>query len=450
MGEGQGGRPRIGVDGYNLALEQGTGVATYARNLTYALKDAGAAVDVLYGRNMPSSGGRRAERDLMQEIGFFDPAPGASISNVAAGAFWAMATLPTPRAREVPIRGEVVAEDFRERLPAFDRILNVRNLFPLAFNHFHAWGRLLRVRVPNPPQVMHWTYPVPVELIGAKNIYTVHDLIPLRLPHTTLDHKRRYLKLVRTIGRRADHIVTVSEASKADILKLMDVPEDRLTNTYQAVDIRPAVDREGARADLAGGVGLPAQGYFLFFAAIEPKKNLGRLLEGYLAADVDTPLVIVGKKGWMWERELRLLPLAQRPRGPASSSPSRAAPRVIQLDYVPQSLLISLISGAKAVVFPSIYEGFGLPALEAMQLGTPVITSDTSSLPEVVGDAALLVNPYDPRAISQAIRRMDTDADLRARFAKAGPERAELFSPDRYQARLRDLYARLGAPLPNP
>jgi len=161
-------------------------------------------------------------------------------------------------------------------------------------------------------------------------------------------------------------------------------------------------------------------------------------------------LVIVGKKGWMWERELRLLPLAQRPRGPASSSPSRAAPRVIQLDYVPQSLLISLISGAKAVVFPSIYEGFGLPALEAMQLGTPVITSDTSSLPEVVGDAALLVNPYDPRAISQAIRRMDTDADLRARLAKAGPERAELFSPDRYQARLRDLYARLGAPLPNP
>jgi len=98
MGEDQGGRPRIGVDGYNLALEQGTGVATYARNLTYALKDAGAAVDVLYGRNMPSSGGRRAERDLIQEIGFFDPAPGASISNVAAGAFWAMATLPTPRA----------------------------------------------------------------------------------------------------------------------------------------------------------------------------------------------------------------------------------------------------------------------------------------------------------------------------------------------------------------
>ena len=460
--QGGRGRPRIGVDGYNLALEQGTGIATYSRNLTFALKQAGAHVDVLYGRNIPPrgwGGGRRADADLLHEIGFFDPAPPLEIRNVWSGGYWAAQTLRRPRPIEVPIRGEVVAHDFRDRLPAFDRILNSRNLFVLAYNHFHAWGRFLRLRAPNPPQVMHWTYPIPLELVGAKNIYTVHDLIPLRLPHTTLDHKRRYLKLVKMIGQRADHIVTVSETSKADVLKIMGAPDCRVTNTYQAVDLGAAgqdLSPAAARADVAGALGLPSQGYFLFFGAIEPKKNVARLIEGFLAANVTAPLLIVGKKAWKSELELRLLPLGLRPRREAetgergvearSTQPSKD-PRIIHLDYVPQSLLVSLIRGARAVVFPSIYEGFGLPVLEAMQLGTPVITSNTSSLPEVAGEAALLVDPYDPRAIAQAIRQLDGDAELRSRLAALGPRRAELFSPAAYRKRLQDVYARLDVSL---
>jgi glycosyltransferase involved in cell wall biosynthesis len=458
--ERAGGQPvRIGVDGYNLALEQGTGIATYSRNLTLALKAAGAQVDVLYGRNIPPPGllgrARRADAELIREIGFFDPAPLVDIQSAWSGVGWGLRSLWPARASEVPIRGGVVSDDFHDRLPAFDRILNSRNLFVLAHNHFHVWGRLMSVRMPNPPQVMHWTYPIPIELVGSKNIYTVHDLIPLRLPHTTLDHKRRYLKLVKLIGRRADQIVTVSETSKADILEVMGVPEAKVFNTFQAVDLPSSA---AAASPAASSLGFADKGYFLFFGAIEPKKNVGRIIEAFLAANVDAPLLIVGKKAWKSDLELRLLPLAQRARAEGgakrrppgrtrSANKSGKEPRILQLDYVSRSMLTSLIRGAKAVVFPSIYEGFGLPVLEAMQLGTPVITSNRSSLPEVAGEAALLVDPYDPQAIAAAVRRMDTEVDLRRTLSARGRERAELFSQALYQERLRTLYRRIGISL---
>ncbi len=114
------------------------------------------------------------------------------------------------------------------------------------------------------------------------------------------------------------------------------------------------------------------------------------------------------------------------------------------VDYASFPLLVSLIRGAKAVLFPSLYEGFGLPALEAMLLGTPVMTSNTSSMPEVVGEAAIKVDPYDIRAMVDAIRALDADAELRGRLSEYGPRQASLFSPERYQVRLRDTYARLG------
>src|SRR5919206_3744750 len=122
----------------------------------------------------------------------------------------------------------------------------------------------------------------------------------------------------------------------------------------------------------------------------------------------------------------------------------RTRRKIILLDYAPFRLLVNLIRGARAVLFPSLYEGFGLPALEAMLLGTPVITSNTASMPEVVGEAALQVDPYDISALVQAIQAVDGDAELRARMAEAGPRRAALFSPERYAARLEALYARLG------
>src|SRR5262249_36333569 len=117
--------------------------------------------------------------------------------------------------------------------------------------------------------------------------------------------------------------------------------------------------------------------------------------------------------------------------------------RVMRIDYAPFPLLVSLIRGAKAVLFPSLYEGFGLPVLEAMKLGTPVLTSTGGSMPEVVGDAALMVDPYDSHAIAEGIRAIDSKPELRAELSEKGITRAALFSPDNYQKRLNDLYNRL-------
>lgn len=438
--------PRIFLDGYNLALEQGTGVATYARNLSFCLRDMGAEVGVLYGTRTSTI----SADPLMREIAFFDPRV-TQPPKLARIARWLKRVVTTPMgeiATEVPITGRVVRDAFRSRLPHFDHVWNVQGLFDAQRQHFGLYGSRMNVHFRDPPDVMHWTYPLALNVRGARNIYTLHDLVPLRLPYTTLDNKRQYFRLVRHLARKADHIVTVSEASRRDIIDLLGMPEDRVTNTYQAVEIpaayatRPLPD---VKTEIEGAFGLGFQRYFLFFGAIEPKKNVGRLIEAYLASGVQDPLVIVGKKAWKSEEELRLLSKNDRIQVPVvRDGVTEMRPRVQLFDYAPFSMLVSLIRGAKAVLFPSLYEGFGLPALEAMLLGTPVMTSDTSSMPEVVGEAAIKVDPYDIRAMVEAIRALDADADLRGRLAEAGPLQAAQFSMDRYRKRLQDTYAKVG------
>jgi glycosyltransferase involved in cell wall biosynthesis len=435
----------VAIDGFNLALEEGTGVATYARQLARNLRALGGEVGVLYGRPGPTTNDA-----LLREINFFDPPTqrrgwrkdvrtAVQVAKVLAG---------TP-AEEVGATGQVILNEFAHRLPEHDHLFNSESLFAVADAHYSVFKTRLPIRLPFAPKVMHWTYPLPVRVPGAKNIYTLHDLVPLRLPHTTLDRKRRYLQLMRRLAAGADHIVTVSEASRRDIVDILKVPEDKVTNTYQAISVPHEVAAKSEaelRRELESGFGLQLGGYFLFFGAIEPKKNVGRLIQAYLASGVTTPLLIVGKRAWKSKQELRLLSLeGARGRGGEGADPGAgAARRIVQLDYVPYALLMTLVRGAKAVVFPSLYEGFGLPVLEAMALGTPVITSITSSLPEVAGSAAVLVDPYDVGALRDAILAIDTQADRRGRLSAAGVKQAARFSEAAYQARLKDLYGRLG------
>ena len=151
---------------------------------------------------------------------------------------------------------------------------------------------------------------MPVRVKGAKNIYTLHDLVPLQLPYTTLDNKFLYLKLMKLIARKADHIVTVSENSKRDIVALLGAPENKVTNTYQAVDIPSSYldfSIEELKVDLEGSFRLQHKNYLLFYGAIEPKKNVGRIIEAYLASNIDKPLVVVGMSAWKSDQELRVL-----------------------------------------------------------------------------------------------------------------------------------------------
>jgi glycosyltransferase involved in cell wall biosynthesis len=445
-------RRKILVDGYNLGMETGTGVATYARNLTYCAHELGYQTDVLYGVR-PAPG----FKSLLKEIAFFDPsvgAPPAWLTSLRTTAD-ALTFQSGVRARVVPISGDVISTTFKSRLPYYDTIWNYPGLFERAAKHFdrlHLYApSRFRVTVGDRPDITHWTYPLALKVPKSINIYTLHDLVPLRLPYTTLHNKLRYFTLMQTLARRADHIVTVSETSKKDIINLLGVPEHRVTNTYQSVEI-PAKYAEKpldlVKKEVEGTFNVQFKEYMLFFGAIEPKKNVGRLIEAYLASGISTPLLIVGKLAWKYEQEMRLMNDDATSFLEHLGSVTYRRRKVFHVDYAPFPLLVSLIRGAKAVLFPSLYEGFGLPILEAMKLGTPVLTSTEGSTPEVAGDGALLIDPYDTRALAQGITELDSNAELRATLSAAGRKQAETFSAAAYAKRVSALYDRLLAERP--
>lgn len=438
----RGQRPFVMIDGYNLSLEKGTGVATYARNLSYSLRDLGCDVGVMYGGSFSAGHSR-----LLQEIAFFDS---QSLSLKRWQKLWRKVRSSVApswnRGFQVPITGAVIANTFAARLPYYDSIWNSQDLFLKAATQFNLFGAFNRLSTQRRPDLFHWTYPLPMRLRGVPNIYTLHDLVPLRLPYSTLDKKDRYFRLLRWICKTAAHIVTVSENSKRDIIDLLGVHPEKVTNTYETVSIPDKYrfkPEDLVQREVEGTFGLQYKKYFLFFGSIEPKKNIGRMIEAYLASGSDTPLVIVGAQAWKSEQELRLL-YEDQIRSLVQIGPeTRVKRRVLQFEYAPFPLLVSLIRGAQAVLFPSLYEGFGLPVLESMLLGTPVLTSNTSSIPEVAGDAALLIDPYDTRAIAEGIRALDTNAALRADLAARGLRQAALFSEAAHQARLSSVYSQV-------
>lgn len=431
------------IDGYNLGLEKGTGVATYARNLSYEIGNLGYRTSVLYGNRAAPS-----RQPLMREIAFFDSNVGERnrMLEIMEQAHRAVLGPLGHVAAEVPVTGKVIARHYSARMPHYDDLYNATDVFKRSQSAFKLWGEVSNVKMPVRPDLAHWTYPIPLRIKRVPNIYTLHDIVPLRLPYATLDHKRRYFNLLKKLDKVAEHFVTVSECSRRDLIDIVGIAPERITNTYQSVDI-PAKYRdkpiEQVAREVEGATNAGYKDYFLFWGSIEPKKNIGRMIEAYLASKVDTPLVMVGAQAWKSEQELRLLDSTDLQQFEIIDRVISQKKRVIQLQYAPFSLLVSLIRGAKAALFPSLYEGFGLPALEAMLLGTPVLCSDTSSLPEVAGDAALMVDPYDTAAISQAIRQLDADADLRAELSRRGLKQAERFTPAVYRDNLAALYQRL-------
>lgn len=422
---------RVGIDGFNLSLGKGTGVATYARTLSYALTEMGHPVDVLYGLDVLSS-----SSDELREVRFFDRLDNAEPSRRAPpfSKQWIRdrkADLRVPPVHEIAISGRVDLRPFGERLPMFDRLFNAENLFRRAARHFRRTGCLTSIRMEAPPAVMHWTYPLPVRLEGAANVYTLHDLVPLRLPYTTLDDKPYYHRLIDAVCRNADALCTVSEASKKDILSFFPSVEDKLHNTYQSFRTASHISdrtREQCEAEIMADFGLEPASYFMFFGSLEPKKNIGRLIEGFLASGCSRRLVLVGAMAWKSERELRYLD-----RG-------IAAGRIVSIDYLPERTLFSLLRLARAVLFPSLCEGFGLPVLEAMNFGVPALISREGALPEIGGDAALQTDAYDVDAIASAIFELDHDDALCGRLVAAGWQQAERFNMASYRERLDTLY----------
>jgi glycosyltransferase involved in cell wall biosynthesis len=436
-------------DGHNLLRQNATGIGTYTRALAETARSLGFNTELLIGGNVPFD---RSDPQT-SEVLLFDALLATHQPPRIRRERWLAECFGKPfgiRPTEYKIAGEV-QQTRSNPLAQFHKARVAPNVFDFATFHFRRYRRRAILKLDEKPALLHMTHPTPLALPGCPNIYTIHDIVPLRLPQATLDDKHHTVRLLRNLCETADHIVTVSEHSRQDIIQFFGVSEDRVTNTYQSVSLpKKLITKTEAQVadEISSAFGVSMREYYVFVGAIEPKKNIARLVDAYAASGSPYPLLIIGDLGWMYDRDViaiddeRFCSQVQR-KGRLVVERS-----VRRLPYLPMSQLVSLVRGARGLLFPSLYEGFGLPVLEAMMLGTPVITSNTTSLPEIADDAALLVDPYDVDEIANAIRAFDHDGDLRAELSARGLKRAAFFSPKAYEGRIEALYRRLGVAIP--
>jgi len=265
----------------------------------------------------------------------------------------------------------------------------------------------------------HYTLP---RLTRCRSVVTIHDCIHLMFPKA-LPNRLAYAYARASIwsaARQADRVLTVSEASKRDILRFVDVPPEKVAVIYNAIDERFLRAPDEAQMELVRQRYQLNDPFILYVGNIKPHKNVERLIDAFGRARVGglehLRLVIVGDE------------ISKYPALRQAVHRHRLDKHVRFLGFQPSDTLASFYRLARAFVFPSLYEGFGLPPLEAMACGTPVVTSNVSSLPEVAGDAAVLVDPHDADEIAAAIRRVVTDEPLRASLIEKGAARARTFS----------------------
>jgi glycosyltransferase involved in cell wall biosynthesis len=252
------------------------------------------------------------------------------------------------------------------------------------------------------------------------SVFTLHDIAYLRYPQYHLLQNRLFLSLMMPrFLAQAQRIIAISESTRREALAAYRLDPAKIEVIAEGVEPRFApVPDAGLLSGVRARYGLPAR-FILFVGTIEPRKNLRTLLEAYAALRPNAPevgLVIAGGKGWLFADffdQLRALGLESQVR---------------LTGFVPDDDLPALLSAAEAFVYPSVYEGFGLPPLEAMACGTPVLCSDASSLPEVVGQAGLLLPPTDAAAWAAALQRILSDAALRADLRERGLARARQFT----------------------
>jgi glycosyltransferase involved in cell wall biosynthesis len=279
--------------------------------------------------------------------------------------------------------------------------------------------------------VFHSPYdPLPKAAHGrrrARRVITIYDLIAVRQPELFEAHIPPLVRKTISSITPDDWVTCISECTKQDLCEFGGVNPERVRVTYLAASrnlFYPSTD-ENLGAEVRRRYRIPDSPYILSLNTIEPRKNLDHAIRCFARMVNeqridDLNFVLVGGRGWDFDHIF-----AEAARNP------KLRDRIIFAGRVADEDLASLYSGAVAFVYPSLYEGFGLPPLEAMQCGVPVVTSDTSSLPEVVGDAGLLVNPRDEDALSGAMWRLYSDRYFRADLAAKALAHAELFSWDR-------------------
>lgn len=282
-----------------------------------------------------------------------------------------------------------------------------------------------------------FNYIVP-PFVSGKKVVTVHDMVYKAFPDTVRGRTKFMLNMgLKRSMRRADIIVTDSEFSKEEILKYFPQHKRKIRVVPCGVDLerfKPCTDLERI-SKVKSSLGIEGD-YFLYVGTIEPRKNLRRLIAAYAAfvkkvGENSPKLVLAGGKGWL-DGEIY-----------ASVRKLGLEGKVLFTEYVPAGDMTPLMCGALAFVFPSLYEGFGMPPLEAMACGAPVLTTNAASLPEVVGDCAVICDAYSVKSIAQGLYRLYSDKDLRAQLSRKGIERAKGFTWERSAQMLHNIYREL-------
>ncbi|MCM8809184.1 MAG: glycosyltransferase family 4 protein [Candidatus Omnitrophica bacterium] len=302
----------------------------------------------------------------------------------------------------------------------------VAKIFPFEF----LYGNLDLIHT------LHVLTPIPLSF-HVKQVITIHDLIPLINLNLCPTESLILKIIIPKAVKKADMIITVSYNTKKDLLNHFKIDSEKITVIYPGLhheNIRPIEDYEKIE-DLKKKYGIYGK-YLLFVGAIEPKKNIPKLIDAFIIVKEKFPelkLVLCGKIGWKAEIFYKKM----------KDLPEKIKKDIILTGYVPVSDLPYLYNGCEVFVFPSLYEGFGSPVVEAMGCGVPVVTSNISSLPEVVGDAGILVNPENKEEIAEAILSILTDQNLKKTLSKKGIERAKLFSWENTAKKTLELYKKV-------
>ncbi|GKX67815.1 glycosyltransferase family 4 protein [Inconstantimicrobium mannanitabidum] len=324
------------------------------------------------------------------------------------------------------------SEEEKKRIDA-KNIKNVKTIMFKYKNPIKRYGyEMAKIVKSYSIDVLHTQYYSPI-IKNCKLVVTIHDVSFIHYPEcfNTMELIRNRL-WIRNAAKRADSILTVSEYSKQDIVKQFGVNDNKVHVTYLAPSgiFRELEDKDVEQAKEKFKIDAP---YILAVGNLQPRKNLVTLINSYVkikSSDINFKhkLVIVGKKAWKYDAIFSTL------------NSHNLSDDIILTDYVSEEDLVRLYNGADVFIYPSIFEGFGLPVIEAMACGTPVITSNTTSLPEVVDDAAILIDPYNQEEIVSKIEALCMDNQLKNELRGKGLKRAKLFSWETTAKKVMDVY----------